>query len=59
MAVVGTAHIDIAPRTEGLVRTIRIIEKHLGALADELEQSAGEPDSPADGHVPGARPPRY
>ena len=44
MAVIATAEVDIAPKTDGLIRVIRIIEKHLGALATELEQAAREGD---------------
>lgn len=43
---VATAEVDITPKTDGLIRVIRIIEKHLGALASELEQTARE--APAD-----------
>lgn len=41
---VATAEVDITPKTDGLIRVIRIIEKHLGALASELERAAQEGD---------------
>jgi hypothetical protein len=54
---IATAYVDVHPRAHGLAKLARIIEKHMGALAADLE-AHGVAHEPA-GHVPGARPPRY
>jgi hypothetical protein len=59
MAAIATAEVEITAKAEGLIKALRVIEKHLGALAAELEQISSDQAAPGSGHIPGARPPRY
>lgn len=54
MASTSSTTVAVKADTSHLIRVARIIEKHFGALADDLEQLRdGAPGSPCDGDLPG------
>jgi hypothetical protein len=50
---IGKAYVDVSPRVSGLARVARIIEKHMGALAAELEEHDAKPEAPEAPEVAG------